>query len=1147
MPSTDFDAIRSITDFPSLIRYLRKELGWPVDEEQVDDLTFEYTAAELGIDERLAVKIKEVKQLRPLTGNQPWGVFWIQFEQKRLPVVVMRRILSALVKKQRGGRGSQKTWDLPDLMFISATGAGNERGISFAHFQYSPLPAGEGPGVRAQLRTFAWDVKETHLYYIKNLNLNALRWPADARDADAWRRQWSEAFTVSHRYVPTTAEMLAKKMAQIASYIREVVELTYSMEHAGGSLHQLHLSLKLDLISDLSEDDFADMYAQTVTYGLFAARATRSGDFAKRPVGSSTDATALIAHTNPFLRELLEQMMNQQSLDLDELGVTELTDLLGKVNMEAILQDFGRQKRGEDPVIHFYETFMRAYDPQQKTKRGEFYTPDAVVSFIVRSVDYLLRTEFDCPDGLATPAPPPPSFRDASPKSTPDLRSPSPNPKDLGRAGEGFSPVILDPAAGTGTFLKYVIEVIWETFYEKNKKMSKADRTVKWNRFVRANVLPRLYAFELKMSPYTIAHMKVGLALQEKGFDFEDGERLRIYLSNALQPAHEVARTDTPALAHEVEHSNEVKNNVPVSVVIGNPPYAVTSANNGEWITNQVRQNYYPRDEIKEQNPKMLLDDYVKFIRFGEWRIGQSGAGIVAMITNHGYLDNPTFRAMRQQLMQSFDKIYVLDLHGNTKKKETAPDGSKDENVFDIQQGVAICLMVKSQGTKGIAKVFRADLFGTREYKYEWLLTHHRQMGSIKWVEIAPKPPFTLWTQQETELTEEYQKSPKITDIFSVNSSGLNSLHDDLVIHFDRHWLENMMADATNAKMSNDEFREKYQVVDSRDWKLAKFRTKAIAKGMKKYKDTLTKCLYRPFDERWIVLDDDFVGYARWETTEHFLNPKSLGLATSRQSLTTISCLAGKVPFAQHKIVDPYNRSYIFPLYLYPGNRANSARNLMLEGFGGMGNEDKRRHNISENFTNQLQKLLGMKFVPDGTGDLHKTFGPEDVFYYMYAVFHSPAYRSRYAQFLKIDFPRLPLTGSVELFHQLCALGKELVTLHLLEHPLLTAPDGLPSPQDAGLVNPARAIVAKGYPKYTDGKVYVNETDYFAGVPADVWEFHIGGYQVCEKWLKDRRGRALSEEDIDHYHKIIAALGETIHLMKEVDEVIDVHGGWPLK
>ena len=1107
MPTTEFSDIQSIHDFPSLIRYLRKELGWPVDEEQVDDLTFEYTAAELGINERLAVKIREIKQLRPLTGNQPWGVFWIQFEQKRLPVVVMRRILSALVKKQRGGPAHHAVWDQADLMFISATGEEKEREIWFAHFR-------EEEGKR-QFQTFSWDIKETHLFYIKNFNLNALHWPGDdGKDVDAWRSQWIGAFTVTHRYVPTTAEMLANKMAQIASYIREAVELTYSMEHAGGPLHQLHLSLKMDLISDLTEDDFADMYAQTVTYGLFAARATRSGDFSS-PLshgGEGPGVRALIEHTNPFLRELLEQMTNQQSIDLDELGVTELTDLLGKVNMEAILQDFGRQKKGEDPVIHFYETFMRAYDPQQKTKRGEFYTPDPAVSFIVRSVDYLLRTVFNCPDGILSTV-----STDGS-----------------------FSPVFLDPATGTGTFLRYIVMVAYETFCQKYKRLKKDELRVKWNQYVRESLLPRLYAFELKMSPYTIAHMKVGLTLQEFGFEFRDGERLQIYLSNALQPAHEVARVDTPAFAHEIEHSNVVKNKVPVTIVIGNPPYAVTSSNNGQWITNQVRQNYYPHDEIKEQNPKMLLDDYVKFIRFGEWRIGQSGAGIVAMITNHGYLDNPTFRAMRQQLMKTFDEIYVLDLHGNTKKKETAPDGSKDENVFDIQQGVAICLMVKSQDTKGIAKVFRADLFGTREFKYEWLLTHHKQMGSIDWVEIAPKPPFTLWTQQESELTEEYQSFPKVTDIFPVNSGGLNSLHDDLVIHFDKRWLENMMSDATNAKMSNDEFKEKYQVVDSRDWKLAKFRTKAIAKGMKKYKDALTKCLYRPFDERWMVLDDDFVGYARWETTEHFLNPKSLGFATSRQSLTTISCLAGKVPFAQHKIVDPYNRSYIFPLYLYPGNRANSARNLMLEGFGGMGSEDKRRHNISENFTSQFQNLLGMKFIPDGTGDLRKTFGPEDVFHYMYAVFHSPTYRSRYAEFLKIDFPRLPLTSNVELFRELCALGKKLVAYHLLEAPMHHI-------EYYFLGNEPSNPIAPGYPKIDGNNVMINESEGFPLVALDVWNFHIGGYQVCEKWLKDRRGRELSEEDVTHYLKILTAITETIRLMEEVDEAIESAGGWPMR
>ncbi len=1108
MPTPEYDDIRNITNFKSLIKYLRKDLNWPVDEELVDDLSFDYKAAELGIDDTKAVKIKEIKQLRPLTGNQPWGVFWIQFEQKQLPVVVMRRILSALVRKQRGRKGSQKTWDLPDLMFISATGAGNERGISFAHFQ-------EVDG-KPQLRTFAWDVKETHLYYIKNLNLNALRWPVDARDVDAWRRQWGEAFTVAHREVPRTAEMLANKMAQIASYIREAVELTYSMEHAGGSLHKLHLNLKLDLISDLTEDDFADMYAQTVTYGLFAARATRSGDFAKRAEGGGTDAAALIEHTNPFLRELLEQMTNQQSIDLDELGVTELTDLLGKVNMEAILQDFGRQKKGEDPVIHFYETFMREYDPQQKTKRGEFYTPDAVVSFIVRSVDHLLRTEFDCADGLLSTA-----SRDGS-----------------------FSPVFLDPATGTGTFLRYIVMVAWETFFQKYKKLSNAQRKEKWNQYVRESLLPRLYAFELKMSPYTIAHMKVGLTLQEFGFEFRDGERLQIYLTNALQPAHEVARVDTPALAHESEQANEVKNKAPITIMIGNPPYSGNSSNASRdhkgdlnFIGN-LMQDYYKIDgkPLGEKNPKWLQDDYVKFLRFSQWRINESGAGIVAMITNHGYLENPTFRGMRQQLMQTFSEIYVLDLHGNGKKKETAPDGSKDENVFDILAGVSICLMIKRPNAKGTARVFHADLYGLRKDKYEWLLTHHSDMGSVEWEDVDPHPPFYPFVAQDQDVKIEYEKGLKLTEIMPLNVLGFQTHRDAFAIDFDFEQIHERITEMREKRLSDAAFRTKYDVSDNRDWQLSSAR--AQIRNNKNWEKKLIKCSYRPFDSRYCYFNEVTMDYPRRELVDNVMNKSNLCLLSSRQQATTgyRHCLVSKEP-ANDCVVSAVSReaNQVFPLYIYPSESRNN-KVLQLPGFM----SSDRVPNLSKEFISRVSLQLNLHLVSDGIGDLHKTFGPEDVFHYMYALLHSPTYRSRYAEFLKMDFPRLPLTSNVELFRQLCGLGKELVALHLLEASVLNKPI-------TKFKGKGDNVVAKGHPKYQDGVVLVNASQGFEGVPADVWEFHIGGYQVCEKWLKDRRERELSAEDIVHYGKVVVALKETIRLMAEVDGVIDVHGGWPVK
>lgn len=335
-----------------------------------------------------------IKQIRPLTDNQPWGLFYIEFEPKKLPVVVLRRILRALIHSRRHADDRMKTWALHDLIFISSLGEVEERKISFAHFSESEqgLP---------ELRAFSWDERDTYFHYLQNtLDLEKLRWPASENDSVAWREQWSAAFTLRHRYVPTTSKQLAIEMARLAAQIRDQVKSVYDYEIASGPLHKLFESFKKVLIYDLEVDTFTDMYAQTIAYGLFSAKATHEGEFAIE------DISAMIPTTNPFLRNLFEECTRiggpqRDCLDLEELGVTELVKMLKEVNIEAILQDFGRQKKGEDPVIHFYEDFLREYDPKQKVKRGVFYTPDSVVSFIVRSVDYLLRTEFGCQDGLA--------------------------------------------------------------------------------------------------------------------------------------------------------------------------------------------------------------------------------------------------------------------------------------------------------------------------------------------------------------------------------------------------------------------------------------------------------------------------------------------------------------------------------------------------------------------------------------------------------------------------------------------------------------------------------------------------------------------------------------------------------------------------
>ncbi|MBN1886479.1 MAG: N-6 DNA methylase [Thermoflexales bacterium] len=1112
----DYAAIKSIQDFESLVGYLHEHLDWPiVEEEDVEDLAFDYEPEELGLDEQAAVKVRAIKQIRPLVEGQPWGVFWIDFEPKRLPVVVMRRVLAALVRKKRGSKRSrQAVWDLDDLMFISATGQGRERGISFAHFH-------DTPGGLPQLRTFSWDADERHFYYLEKLNLEALRWPDDTGDAEAWREQWDSAFVSAHRETITTSQALASRMAELAAATRALVNEVYEYEKATGVLHRLHESFRRALIHDLSVDDFADMYAQTVTYGLFSARATRTGEFAPQ----AGDVAGLIPNTSPFLRDLFAECLKVgggrrgAQVDMDELGVGELVDMLRGVNMEAVLRDFGRQSKEhkEDPVVHFYESFLREYDPDKKARRGVFYTPDSVVSFIVRSVDYLLRTEFGCPDGLADTG-------------------------EMAWKGQMVPKVqILDPATGTGTFLNHVIEQIYDTFTRNAEKagLRPMEIALAWNEYVARHLLPRLYGFELMMAPYAVAHMKLGLALQQTGYDFGSDERLRVYLTNTLQPAHEVPRVDTPSLAHEAEEANRVKTEVPVTVIIGNPPYSGHSANKGEWIGSLVR-SYYQVDgaSLGERNPKWLQDDYVKFIRFAQWRIEQAGAGIVAMITNHGYLDNPTFRGMRQQLLGTFDDIYVSDLHGNTKKKETAPDGGKDENVFDIQQGVAILLAVKhsssvalARGERRLAKpievrVHHADLYGIREGKYDFLASH--DVSTVEWMDLQPTSPFYLFVPQNVNVRTEYEQGWKITEVMPVNVLGFQSHRDYFAIDLDRAALRHRIKEMRDTQLSDDDFRRKYEVPDNRDWKLSVAR--ARLRRNSHWEDDLIDCLYRPFDIRPTYFSEVAMDYPRLEVTRHLLKPNlAFNLVRQTKAERWQHALVSDCP-TPAVFVEVKDGSSIFPLYLYT-TAESTAGTLFAQ------TETTRVPNFAPTFIRTISDNLNLTFIPDGMGDLRKTFGPEDVFHYMYAVFHSPTYRTRYAEFLKIDFPRLPLTRDLGLFRTLAGLGAELVGLHLLESPALDKPI-------TRFVGRGDDVVARGYPKYDDSTVWMNAGQGFQGVPEEVWEFHVGGYQVCHKWLKDRRGYELDSADKAHYARIVVALRETIRLMDEIDAAIPA---WPVE
>lgn len=934
--------------------------------------------------------------------------------------------------------------------------------------------------------------------------------------------------------IPTVASAkdLAERMAAIARLMRATIARTFTDEDKGGTLHQQMEGFKKVLLHDLTQDQFADMYAQTISYGLFAARCNVKGSdhFTRQ------HAAYNLPKTNPFLRKMFVHIAGPDLDDRIVWAVDDLAELLHHTNISAILEDFGKRTRREDPVVHFYETFLAAYDPKMREARGVYYTPEPVVSYIVRSVDRILKTDFKLPDGLA----------DATKIK---LKS-----GDKKNQIEVHKVLILDPATGTGTFLYEVIKTIFESF-KNNLGM--------WSGYVSEHLLPRLFGFELLMAPYSVAHMKLGLLLDDTDYDFATDERLRVYLTNTLEEAH--ADSNLPLfaqwLAEEANSASHIKQDVPVMVVLGNPPYSGNSVNKGKWIADLLRgqdtltgkktANYFEADgkPLGESNPKMLNDDYVKFIRFAQWRIEQTGYGVLAFITNHGYLDNPTFRGMRQSLMQTFDDIYVLDLHGNSKKKERSPDASKDENVFDIQQGVAIGIFVKRRGGKQQSAILRhAHLWGAREVyeenpsdervltggKYHWLWEN--DLSSTKWTELEPQSPFYFFIPQDTALLPEYEEGWAITKVMPFNSSNLNTARDALVIDVDKADLVKRIQMMVDSGDSPDNIAEKLGIHSTPWWNF-----NAALKKLSQTKDwqnLVIRCLYRPFDQRWLFYHPSFIDRPRTEANAHLLHD-NLSLVTTRQTKEPFAVVATDLICGQHKIAAVYDRSYFFPLYLYANDQ-----DVHGELFNSKTSSDSqdRCPNVAPEFVHDFAARLKVKFVPDGKGDLKRTFGPEDVFDYVYAVFHSPTYRSRYAEFLKIDFPRVPLTSNPDLFCSLCGLGDKLVGLHLMEKhgPTITS---YPIPGD----NSVEVV------RYTEpgdgadeGRVWINREQYFEGVPPEVWSFHVGGYQVCQKWLKDRKGRKLTYDDLTHYQHVVSALAETTHLMAEIDDVIDNNGGWPI-
>lgn len=879
----------------------------------------------------------------------------------------------------------------------------------------------------------------------------------------------------------TSSSRLARQMAGKAHLLAEIVKRTLDVE---GEESDVEIAAQLRafrdvLIHDLKAEEFADIYAQTIVYGMFTARLndTTPEDFSRQ------EASELIPKSNPFLRRIFQSIAGYDIDSNLEWIVDDLASMFAATDAAKIMAQYGSNKRHSDPLVHFYEDFLAEYDPKLRKARGVWYTPAPVVKFIVKSVDEILQKEFGLPMGLAD-------------SSTIKVSRAIDQSRDK-RATDGMKHEeidvprvqILDPATGTGTFLAEVIEQIRDKFNGMEGM---------WSSYVEKSLIPRINGFEILMASYTIAHLKLSLTLKNTGYTAKTDQRLNVFLTNSLEEATPRA-TNLFAkwLSNEADAASKIKNETPVMICLGNPPYSISSQNSGTWITNLVAD--YKRN-LNERNIQPLSDDYIKFIRLGQYYINKNGEGILAYISNNGFLDGIIHRQMRKSLLEEFDKLYILNLHGNSRRKETAPDGSPDENVFDIMQGVSINLFVKSfKGPKKThGKVFYKDVYGLREEKYKFLLDN--DLLGVDWGELEVKEPQYFFVPKDFSAREEYEKGIKLTDIIRKYSTGVKTRKDNVFVGFSENDIKAMLRDANC--LSADDFNKQYSTRDSDLWKFDEKKKYLIEEDT----GSIYAYDYRPFDVRKIYYPLSNVekliprGDSRKNAMINMLQPNVM-LGISKQSATD---LPWSLIFVSSQIVDmcqvsgrTKEASYYFPLYLY-GDDGTCVPNLF---------DDNRE---------KFNAAVGREITP------------EELIQYIYGILHSPSYRAKYKEFLKIDFPRIPLPENQDVFKKLGSLGKQLMDLHLMNES---------SNWPRTVTFPGNGDNTVSDIKYADGMVYINQSQYFGNVSDLAWNFFIGGYQPAQKWLKDRKGRKLEWEDVMHYGHIIYALQETDRIMKEIDEV----------
>lgn len=860
------------------------------------------------------------------------------------------------------------------------------------------------------------------------------------------------------------SELLAERTKIFKDIVYEIINSTSTSQFKDKLIGPdgLYEVLKRTLIDDLSLDEFADAYVQTITYGLILARLNSSDSI------TEVTAPSFIPKSVGTIRELFK------TIEIDEIPpdigwiIDAIIVILNSINRKRFdeILSFKKPYTYEDPYVYFYEKFLAEYDKKKRKAMGVYYTPIPIVWYIIKSINQILRKEFKV-DGLKE--------------------------SDV---------TVLDFATGTGTFL-----------LEAYKKAIQDTDIGTRPRLIKEHLLKHFYGFEYLIAPYTIAHLKLSQFMKDNGYDLGDDERIKVYLTDTLDNDLHKRYAIFPKMSEEGEEAYKIKMKHPILVVTGNPPYSNFSRNNKPWIKELIKTY----KEGLEERKINLDDDYIKFLRYAQWKIEQTGNGIVGVITNNSYLDGITHREMRHKLLQTFDKIYILNLHGNGNKGET------DQNVFDIKVGVAIVLFVKLSKPIEEKEIYYYSITEngkttTRKEKFDFLLRN--DYSTVNWKRINPKDPYYWFINKDERHEAEYNNGIFITDIFNLYSTGVETGKDSLVIDFDQEKLKSRINEIL-INPADEKIQEKYNLTSMPNW------NPDIFKNAKFQTENFIKINYRPFDSRYIFYDKYALHRNRYEVMINMLNNNNIGISFSKT--WDIKSLWSAV-FVSDIIIDEHyvgGKSYFAPLYLI--KKVTNTSNLKQDKLFKKKNQSSDYYSdyyanldVKPNFKSEFIQFLSKKY--------NFYFKPEEVFYYVYAILNSPAYRKKYYEFLKINYPKIPFVDDLTKFKKLASLGQKLVELHLLK--ISKADSKLAEFKEKG----NDYIEKVRYDAKTE-KLYINATQYFDNIPEEIWNFEIGGYQVLYKWLNERKGMHIHYQEQVQFKKITYALKETLKLMQQIDIV----------